>query len=411
MHLQPGSGWLALALLAPAGIAAEAAGPWDLDRLQQAPQVEHGSVEDRGGYTLEKIFFHNEDYQGHATRMFAYLAAPKTGEARAPGIVLIHGGAGKAFPEWAAQWAEYGYVALAIDLNGRDDGGQHLADGGPIMGEATLIADTGKVPLRDLWPYHGVAAAIRGVSLLRADPRVDPARIGMMGPSWGGYTVCIAASLDARLAFAIPVYGCGFYHVNSDYKPVLDRLAPADRETWVRNFDPSVYLPRLKAPVFWVSGATDGFPLDSWTKSHRLTASTLTVLKLLPRWPHGYQPTWNAPEPRVFADQITRGKTALLRVEAARRDGDKVTATYSGKAEPAFADLVYTTDRGRWQLRGWNLRPARLDREKGVIEADLPPDTTACFLNLTDKRALVTSSDCLFLVETPPETLAAAAAK
>ena len=210
-----------------------------------------------------------------------------------------------------------------------------MTDGGPVMGEATLMTNLAQDPPRDLWPYLGVAAAIRGVSILRAEPGVDPQRIGMMGISWGGFTTSIAGSLDDRLAFAIIVYGCGVYHSDMDLRAVLDKLPASARETWMNNFDPRRYLPQLKIPVFWLTGATDGFTVDSWTKSQSLTHSSFTLLRLLPRWPHGYDPSWNTAEPRIFADAIVRNSTQLLQVATIRQTGHTLTASYAGKAEPA----------------------------------------------------------------------------
>jgi len=42
----------------------------------------------------------------------------------------------------------------------------------------------------------------RGISILRAHPLIDPARIGIMGHSYGGNTVLFHAALDTRIAFA-----------------------------------------------------------------------------------------------------------------------------------------------------------------------------------------------------------------
>ena len=44
------------------------------------------------------------------------------------------------------------------------------------------------------------------VPLLRAQPDVDAARIGLTGISWGGYLTCITAGVDDRFRFAVPVY-------------------------------------------------------------------------------------------------------------------------------------------------------------------------------------------------------------
>src|SRR5262249_55463954 len=146
-------------------------------------------------------------YQGKPTRVFAYLARPEKVEGKRPAMVLVHGGGGSAFKEWAELWAQRGYVALAMDLAGQGADHKRLADGGPAQDDDTKFGD---VPLREAWPYHAVADVLRGVALVAALPEVDAERLGITGISWGGYLTCLVAGLDDRLKVAVPVYGCGF---------------------------------------------------------------------------------------------------------------------------------------------------------------------------------------------------------
>ena len=55
------------------------------------------------------------------------LRAARDGRGPLPAMVLVHGGGGKAFREWAELWAERGYVALAMDLAGHGPDGKRLA--------------------------------------------------------------------------------------------------------------------------------------------------------------------------------------------------------------------------------------------------------------------------------------------
>lgn len=53
----------------------------------------------------------------------------------------------------------------------------------------------------------------RGISLLRAHPLIDPARIGLMGHSYGGNTVLFHAALDERVRFACSSgAACSYQH-------------------------------------------------------------------------------------------------------------------------------------------------------------------------------------------------------
>ena len=66
---------------------------------------------------VRPVYYEGAFYNGKPTRVFAYYAKPE-GEGPFPAVLLIHGGGGKAFADWAELWAKCGYVALAPDLAG-----------------------------------------------------------------------------------------------------------------------------------------------------------------------------------------------------------------------------------------------------------------------------------------------------
>ncbi len=67
-------------------------GPWDIPTLQKIPHAEWGP-EDHG---IKEVRYAGEPYQGKPTHVFAYYGKP-AGDGPFPGIVLVHGGGGKAF--------------------------------------------------------------------------------------------------------------------------------------------------------------------------------------------------------------------------------------------------------------------------------------------------------------------------
>jgi dipeptidyl aminopeptidase/acylaminoacyl peptidase len=109
------------------GVEPAAVGPWDLEDLRKPPKV---TWVDKEG-TLRQLYYESEPYKGKATRVFAYYAQPEKVDGKLPAMVLVHGGGGKAFAEWAQLWAKRGYVALAMDLAGHGPDGARRADGGP----------------------------------------------------------------------------------------------------------------------------------------------------------------------------------------------------------------------------------------------------------------------------------------
>ena len=189
-------------------------------RLREAPVVrdEQGRAIALGPGDRRAIFFDALEYEGRATRAYALVSIPASAspETPVPGIVLVHGGGGSAFQEWVDLWAERGYAAISIAVEGQTDAREPREDGrgawlrhewaGPSR--VGIYGDMAK-PLADQWMYHAVADTVMANSLLRSVPAVNAGKVGVMGISWGGVVTSTVIGIDSRFAFAIPTYGCG----------------------------------------------------------------------------------------------------------------------------------------------------------------------------------------------------------
>jgi dienelactone hydrolase len=385
---------VAVVLVLPAVAPAQSprTGPWDLDALMQVPKAQWQASETTDpDMELKQVYYGGEPYLGRPTRVFAYYARPKL-DGPLPGMVLVHGGGGTAFPEWATLWAKRGYAALAMDTAGNGPGRKRLADGGPNQSHTEKFAHIADHSLKDMWTYHAVAAVIRGHSLLASLPEVDADRIGITGISWGGYLTCIVTGLDDRLKVSVPVYGCGYLHENSCWLGDLARLTPEQRRTWIDNFDPSRYLPRVKCPILFVNGTNDfAYPLDSYQKSYRAVPGP-TDLCVTVAMPHGHRQGWAPQEIGLFVDSIVRGGDPLPRLgDPEIRDGS-VIAPVQSKRRLAKAQLHYTTNSGPWKPRRWTTADAVIGNES--IRAELPIDRPlVCFLTVTDDRGATVSTE------------------
>ena len=115
----------------PAALLPETA-PWDLEALSAPPDYEWLDRES----DVWSLLYRGEPYGGKETSVFAYYATPGTlaGEDAAgkplPAVVLVHGGGGTAFNEWARLWAKRGYAAIAMDLAGCGAERRPLPNGG-----------------------------------------------------------------------------------------------------------------------------------------------------------------------------------------------------------------------------------------------------------------------------------------
>jgi dienelactone hydrolase len=380
---------------------------WPLAAFEQPPRCEVLSTD----IGIRAVLYENEAYRGQATRVFAYLGLPSWvegrgrrvedwGEAGVPGMVLVHGGGGKAYREWVAIWNARGYAAIAMDLAGHGPDGQRLPDGGPDQGAAEKFLDPAR-HWQDHWTYHSVAAIMRAHSLLRSQPGVDPNRIGITGISWGGYLTAIMAGADQRFRFAIPVHGCGFLQHNSTWTDIFARMSEDERRHWHDWCDPAVYLPHATAPMLWLNGTNDGaYPLDSYQLSYALVPGPVTLSVRL-RMPHGHPEGFAPPEIGIFADHLLRDGPALPRIGPLEHAGREIRATAEGPRPLVQGWLVYTADPGpwrRWKERSWQAVPARL--EVGRVVATLPDDATVYFLAIADDRGAYVS--CPHVDRTPP---------
>ena len=375
--------------LAPAAVVAAErdTGPWDLTSLYKAPKVEWADCDG----LVRSLHYVGEPYRGRPTRVFAYYAAPKIATKKLPGMVLVHGGGGKAFREWAELWAKRGYAAIAMDLAGKGPDGKRLGDGGPDQTDVQKFADIAGGP-KAAWTYHAVANVIRAHSLLRSLPDVDADRTGITGISWGGYLTCIAAGLDERFKVAVPVYGCGFLHENSAWLGVLAKMPPADRKRWIETFDPSRYLPGCRMPMLFVNGTNDfAYPLDSYQKSYRRVRGPRTLCVTV-GMKHSHVHGWAPKEIGLFVDSVLRGGKSLARLAGDTRKGKEVVVRFEAAIPVKSAVLHYTTDTGAWQDRKWQSVPARV--EAGRAAAALPAEKgIVCFMTLTDDRGATVSTE------------------
>lgn len=372
-------------------------GPWDVARLERPPRTWPAPDFNEDG--VQSVFFEGQPWQGRPTRVFAWYAVPEsTLGAAVPAMVLVHGGGGTAFAEWVRLWAGRGYAAIAMDTCGCVPRGSYSnwhphEHGGPRGWGGFDQVDW---PPEDQWPYHAVADVLLAHSLLRSMPGVDPNRIGLTGISWGGYLACIAAGLDHRFRMAAPVYGCGFLGEDSTWVPTFKAMGHEKAGRWLGLWDPSNYLPGIDMPNLWVTGTNDfAYPMGSLRKSYRLPRQTPSLCVRI-RMPHGHGgPGENPEEIRALADHLFRGGRPPVRVGAPETDGPHVAVRFESETAVTGAELCFTCDEGPWPLRYWVSRPAELDAESGTCRARVPDRATAFFVNITDERGLVASSQHL----------------
>ena len=365
--------------------------PWDISTLAEVPASQPATGFGADG--VEGIFFDGVPWRGRPTRVFAWLGIPKTAQ-KCPGIVLVHGGGGTAFEQWVRLWTQRGYAAIAIDTCGCTAGGEHMhrprhALGGPPGWGGCLQVDD---PIEDQWAYHAVAGIILAGSLVRSLPQVDSGRIGLTGISWGGWLSCIAAGIDQRLGFVVPVYGCSVLAEEGlSFPAELGAASPRQAQRWRDLWDPSRFLSQATMPMLWVSGPNDfAFPLSSLQRSSRLPAGPRTLCVPV-GMKHGHEEGWALGEIDAFADGHFRGGAPLARIAEHRVCGRALKLEFESERPIVRAEVAWTADRGDWTRRQWHIAAGRVDGSRALGAA--PAGASAAYLNLIDDRNLLVSSE------------------
>lgn len=370
--------------------------PWDLGALSEPPDYNWAKQDS----SVWSLYYDGEPYQNRQTRVFAYYASPATLGAEDaqdktfPAVVLVHGGGGTAFGQWAELWARRGYAAIAMDLAGCGPDRKRLSDGGPGQSDNEKFGAIDQ-SLQEQWTYHAVSNVILAHSLVRSFDEVDSSRTAVTGISWGGYLTCIVAGLDNRFKAAVPVYGCGFLHDNSTWLGRFAKMSPEQKDKWVQLWDPSMYVGSARMPVFFVNGTNDfAYPLDSYSKTYGLVKGKRN-LRITVNMPHSHEHGWAPKEIGIFIDQYLLGAVRLPTILEPHEAGGQVRAKVTSKTALTSSNLHYTTGTTPINKLDWKTLPARIEGNR-IVSPALPDEATIWFLTVGDNRDAVVSSELVF---------------
>ncbi|MDF7799348.1 acetylxylan esterase [Pontiellaceae bacterium B1224] len=345
----------------------------------------------------QPILYEGLDYNGHATRVFAWVGLPADLSESVPAIVLAHGaGSGTAYKTWVDLWNARGYAAIAMDFNGKksDESGSATALSslrGPVQdGRYNNSVTYPAVALTNHWMYHCVADSVLAHSLLASMPEVNANQIGQMGVSWGGTITSTTIGINPRLAFAIPTYGCG--HLYDSY-PLYGPLA--DCELYRQVWDPMIRIHRAILPVLWYSWPTDPhFPVDCQAETY-FGASGERMVTLIPGMTHNHPAAWNREDSYAFADSVISNGTPWCKEQSLELSNNVATVTFTSSKMLDSAVLVSTKGLGFAGDLSWTQTSATLSSNGGgswTVTATLPANTTGWFVNVLSDT-LVVSSD------------------
>jgi hypothetical protein len=118
---------------------------------------------------------------------------------------------------------------------------------------------------------------------------------------------------------------------------------------------------------------------------------------MIPRMEHSHAAGWEPAEIGVFADAVLRGGAGLAKLSSFRRQGEALTAEVIAPVPLAGVRLYFTREIGTASKLVWEEIDADWDVERGIVRAQVPARTQACFFSVTDVRGCRATSELLEL--------------
>ena len=374
---------------------------WEQPEFEYDPELDPTNLSCDG----VKAFFMESPltYQGKPTKIMGYIGFPEgaSEQEKVPGIILVHGGLGTAYPDWVKLWNDRGYAAISIDT----EGGQSKPDNMMYSGlhdernkyanDSVFTAgptNNGFVfesidKIGESWMYHAVGSVILANSLLRADPRVDVDQIGITGISWGGIITNIVVGYDDRYAFAMPVYGSiGIDGSASGFGTIYPSQQAA--EIW----DTVEPMKLSTTPMLFLNGNKDfAFALDGTTKALKAAQNGFMCIKN--NLNHGQDYGANPGELCVFADAVTGKDNQIIQIT---RYPTKSLPTLEFKLGSAVRieniKLWYTTQAKANSDALWDNRAVTWEEGRNSVKLTYPEDATYAYVNITFNNNLTAST-------------------
>lgn len=339
---------------------------WNFAELSKTPAFRDSPFEDSKFKGLRDILVTGAEIEGKKSEFFAYIGYP-TGpvpQGGFPGIVLIHGGGGTAFPQYVKLWTSHGFAVIALDwYNSRP----HL----PASGELTEVS-VKKIPLEGGERQEHVTNAANMViahSLLRTLENVNPDKTAFVGLSWGSWYGAMVAAIDPRFKGVIEIY-CG-------------DATPPDTNRFINGR----FLHAAKVPMYWIAGTNDQNATPKSLQMGFDECAKLENKSLAINLPHSHVGfTFDA----CFrmADFFLKDGPSLPKLGNAVVNNRKISAdiVFPGKGV-AEAILCYTIDRDEKtsHKRVWTSIPAQFDAKE--VWAELPEGVYQCFLSAYDQKS------------------------
>jgi dienelactone hydrolase len=389
--------------------------PFLRDVAPQVVEVKSKGIED--GVEVTRLRFRSRHVPEANEEVIIYgILARPVKKGTYPGMLVCHGGGG--YADYVAPsvigWAKRGYVAMCQDQPGiyNSEKGQSTGPWTRLNRSMFTVEPNATASIL----FDGVVAALNGLALLRTQPDVDRARIGVIGGSWGGYMTTMIASLAGdRVKAAFSIYGCGFYDIGSSWRPELEALPRAQADAWLHTLDAGRQARRMTASYFIMPAANDWFFWPTAVMATYQSIGSAKNMAFSPNDSHVLRIPGGTSGPQKFDHRAHRTYAEIawmdfhLKGEGApfpvcRPAGNPsraasdiaVRVAVSGPRPVKTVTIWHSYGETPWRTRWWEPVPAVRQGETGIYVAKVPVYETeqpiSWFALVTDERDLSVST-------------------
>ena len=365
---------------------------WDFSLLKNAPSFRDGPEESRAtglrsllvsGFGPAAGSELPEPPPEHLSKkckaeFFAYLGFPETPvpEGGFPGVVMIHGGGGTAFPSAAQYWIKHGYAVIALDWYNQYPVPYPEFDVEVRSPFEVAEEELPKILTFDKKPLPGgkrqdhvanVANVILAHSLLLAQPDVNPEKTAFVGLSWGSWYGAMVAAVDPRFRGGVEIY-CGDIKKESDA------------------FTNGRFHHAAKVPLYWITGTDDQHITLPGMKNAFEECPKVSNHTFVIQLSHSHEGYYLNACMRM-ADHFTQSKPGLPKLSEITANGNTVSAEILAPGNGIqWAELCYTEDTDPVpSKREWKHIPAKI--EKNTISAELPAGAHQYFISAYEGKS------------------------
>lgn len=336
---------------------------WNYAELSKVPDFRDAPFPDSKYEGLRDILITGTEIKGKRPEFFAYVGYPSgpVPPGGFPGVVLVHGGGGTAYPQYTKLWIDRGYAVIAIDWGYRR----------PVLNQEELKETIQKEPLKNGGKSSyitNVANIVLTHSLLRSLENVNPDQTIFVGLSWGSWYGVMAAAVDPRFKGGILIYCGGLVRANTPF--LNGRFHHA-----------------VKIPLYWVAGTNDLAVTPISLQNGFDECPKVENVSMVIRLPHSHV-GFTFESCFRMAEYFLKDGVGLPKLGKSRIDGKTIRADILAKGKGINrAILCYTEDAAEKvsHKRLWKSVPAQFDDKN--VWAELPDHVYQCFLSAYDQES------------------------